>query len=586
MPNYMTELSPDNNTNVYQVKDKEASPIDLLKDTVGWVGKNLASNVVVTSYTTQYADILLAEADLEPNTSYKLSFDSAVAGYPLQTNDNLLTYTSLLTVAGRNEITITTKADISRNTASQYNSVYNCWRILKCYNALSATANITNVMLRKTSIIDSTYEPYHESVDVVKANRDEVKDVIGWSGKNLIIHPYQDGILTNNGVTFTPQTDGSLKVTGTASANTRYTFNAMKLTPGKYIISWNNTSGFEFFAECLNNGSYVKGFGNLDSTMHEMVIDVDNVGYDSVSVCLRAKSGNPTSATTIYPMLRKADILDDTYEPYHESVEQCKFDRSEQRVLGAKNLTPLKYNGTRVGVDATVTVNSDMSITLNGSQGNTDGQYYISQRTLYEYKLPKGSYKISGGISGKVYLVFYKNKVTGDASQGADELGMDNGSGLTFTLSELSDIQIVLNIKGNNTFSNLKVEPLVTLESDTDRTYAPPAMTNRELTEELTVQESAVTDIIAGATVYDNTNYLVKYGKVVQMMLQLSNVTTSVAWSQIICKIPNGFRPKRFVREKDSANDTLYNISTNGEVVLESVVSDKNIRISATWITS
>jgi len=100
------------------------------------------------------------------------------------------------------------------------------------------------------------------------------------------------------------------------------------------------------------------------------------------------------------------------------------------------------------------------------------------------------------------------------------------------------------------------------------------------------VQESAVTDIIAGATVYDNTNYLVKYGKVVQMMLQLSNVTTSVAWSQIICKIPNGFRPKRFVREKDSANDTLYNISTNGEVVLESVVSDKNIRISATWITS
>lgn len=41
MPNYLTELSPDNNSHVYQIKDKEATPIDLLKDTVGWVGKNI-----------------------------------------------------------------------------------------------------------------------------------------------------------------------------------------------------------------------------------------------------------------------------------------------------------------------------------------------------------------------------------------------------------------------------------------------------------------------------------------------------------------------------------------------------------------
>ena len=40
MPNYITELSPDNNAHVYQIKDKEAAPITLLSDTVGWVGKN------------------------------------------------------------------------------------------------------------------------------------------------------------------------------------------------------------------------------------------------------------------------------------------------------------------------------------------------------------------------------------------------------------------------------------------------------------------------------------------------------------------------------------------------------------------
>lgn len=166
-----------------------------------------------------------------------------------------------------------------------------------------------------------------------------------------------------------------------------------------------------------------------------------------------------------------------------ESALEGKFPRSEQAVLGAKNLIPLTYENS-TDIDVTLTTNSDNTITVNGTQGNVDGQFWLSNRYTMKYQLPAGSYRFSGG-SSKCFFSFDKNNVTGQPSQGSFHIGQDNGSGLTFTLDVLSDVQIILIIKKYNTFDNVTIYPLLTLVTDTDRTYAPPTKTNRELTEDV-----------------------------------------------------------------------------------------------------
>ena len=80
MPNYLTELSPDNNAHVYQIKDKEAAPIDLLKDTVGWVGKNLNNS----KYVTETSNAVTFTA----NNNHSISVNGTATGGTAATSDD------------------------------------------------------------------------------------------------------------------------------------------------------------------------------------------------------------------------------------------------------------------------------------------------------------------------------------------------------------------------------------------------------------------------------------------------------------------------------------------------------------------
>ena len=133
----------------------------------------------------------------------------------------------------------------------------------------------------------------------------------------------------------------------------------------------------------------------------------------------------------------------------------------------ARQKIPYPYNGNSNHIDVTLTVENG-KIKINGTQGATKGEYFLSNRQVYDYQLPAGDYKFTGAVS---YISFEinKNNVTGDASQGTTSLGSDDGNGLSFTLTEFSDIQVKMNISKNHTFDNVIVYPLLTDANILDR---------------------------------------------------------------------------------------------------------------------
>lgn len=134
-----------------------------------------------------------------------------------------------------------------------------------------------------------------------------------YTGKNLLENTKTTE--TINGVSFTVNEDGSVTVDGTATEETRFAFLADvvgALPSGTYTASG-----------CPENGSWstyqfqiwIKDTSVSYSDLGSGV----SFGYDT-SYMLRAQiliaSGATLNNLTFYPMIRSADIVDDTYEPY------------------------------------------------------------------------------------------------------------------------------------------------------------------------------------------------------------------------------------------------------------------------------
>ena len=136
---------------------------------------------------------------------------------------------------------------------------------------------------------------------------------------------------------------------------------------------------------------------------------------------------------------------------------------------GSKNvLQNDAYSQTISGV--TFTVNSDKSITANGT-ATANIYYTLSAGVTY----PKGEYKKSGCPSGGSSSTYFF------AGSGF----ADYGNGVDVTLANDTSLDNVIVIK-NGTAINKTFYPMLCLKSDydLDPTYAPPAKTNRQLTED------------------------------------------------------------------------------------------------------
>lgn len=199
-------------------------------------------------------------------------------------------------------------------------------------------------------------------------------------------------------------------------------------------------------------------------------------------------SGNQTGADLGLASSSDIPTVDQTYDATSsnaqsgkavaEVVEQIYADNG---VLGAKNLLRYPYvhtSKTENGI--TFTDNGDGSITISGT-ASADAIFQIATRIaskwLEEYiGMPV---IVSGGLSENVAIKMYVNSIS--------DPFYNTGGDTAFTVpSQISNNSwnIYVRVKNGADLSTpVTVKPMIRLASDSDNTYVPYAMTNRELTE-------------------------------------------------------------------------------------------------------
>lgn len=143
-------------------------------------------------------------------------------------------------------------------------------------------------------------------------------------GKNLLQNNGND-TNTTYGVTFTKNSDGSVTLNGTATGTpTIYRLagdfinKPFKLRKGKYIVSGlnhiNNDSGSIMFLQITSDAN---SRINIRNNNEEFTLNEDTSFYE---VALRCTNGSVYDNVIDYPMIRRVEDTDDTYEPYKESI--------------------------------------------------------------------------------------------------------------------------------------------------------------------------------------------------------------------------------------------------------------------------
>ena len=183
-------------------------------------------------------------------------------------------------------------------------------------------------------------EPTENSTNVVKSGGvysvvDDIYKIMGENGaKNLFPtnKTYYNGrSYTNNGITFVQNDDGSITVSGVATADAQYTLFTratdwgINIDVGKsYILSGCPSGG--------SNDTYRLVFGDTQSSAyHRLAIDIGSGAEFTITTASEAyyassidvRSGvDLTTPIIFYPMLRLASDTDSTYQPYAMTNQQ------------------------------------------------------------------------------------------------------------------------------------------------------------------------------------------------------------------------------------------------------------------------
>ena len=302
------------------------------------------------------------------------------------------------------------------------------------------------VPLKKCEItLPASLDGYSE-IDVVSA------------GKNLLPNTAQTA--TENGVTFTVNSDGSVSLSGTCNADTNFYiysgFTFQKL--GQYFFSGcpsgGSTSTYRVF---LTNYGADVGSGYL--------LNVSNLST-TTSIRINIKSGVVTDGLIFKPMIEYGTTAT-TYETYTAptthtaTLGRTIYGGTADIVNGVAepfNIVSLNRSPLREKIDYGITINQQSESVLNVT---TNGTAYSCERLFYS--LVAGTYTVkflsTSSDSYTPLISIYRAGETGIA------LSINPNTERTFTLSEDTDIDIRLFASGGGDttirtveFSNFQLE--------------------------------------------------------------------------------------------------------------------------------
>ena len=292
----------------------------------GTTGKNIISeNTVNVSKTAAYGatDIPF---DVEENTDYTIS---------LIFNQNTSTLNkigvSIYKIGVAEFLVDKTYTAKSETISFSFNSADNTQLRLKLLSNVSdsvvteANVDFTNIQIEKGTAA-TAFEPYTGGIPSPNPDYSQEITIAGSggsvevkrTGKNLLKNTATT--MTENGITFTVNDDGSVTVNGTATGT------ANIILVGKEFFS--SHAGKNVTISGCPKGSNLKvqiwqGVGNppiIDTGSGATGVVLERDEALSMNIAIQVAMGTTVNNVTVYPMVRPASIFDDTYEPYNEAT--------------------------------------------------------------------------------------------------------------------------------------------------------------------------------------------------------------------------------------------------------------------------
>ena len=325
-------------------------------------------------------------------------------------------------------------------------------------------------------IVDDTEDntTYHVWYVCMRDGKLDIADEQVLGAWNL--QPNRVNAQTIGEITFTPHADGSISYSSNGSAVSTGRELVITVRSGKigylnflkndtYYLSGGLSSRVKLIAFSTQNNAY-SAYGEDTGNGLRFTVNGESSSPDGAYVGLNLFIGAGEAISgTVKPMIALKPNM--PYVPYVPTNRDC-MSYAVNGELGAHNFFKVTIPTTTAS-GITFTVNDNGIITTGNQQATGNVRLPIGSAVLN-----KGRYRLSGAPNG----TFYFNITT----TGYNSIN-ETGSGVEFDVSaDNTTITVQIAENGTNTANYLTFKPMITLASDTDPTYQPYAMTNRELT--------------------------------------------------------------------------------------------------------
>lgn len=252
-----------------------------------------------------------------------------------------------------------------------------------------------------------------------------------------------------------------------------------------------------------------------------------------------------------------------TVEDALQGLNEEKFTYADNGVLGAKNLLPNNITSQTIS-GVTITVNADGSITANGTATAQINLSIVGRTWIYDLNkdvIISGS-KDGTGTTYEVLLWDDTESVAYRSRDGVDAIvPVSSVYGHRMSASFM--------VRSGAVLDNVTVYPMLRLASDPDDTYVPYAKTNRELSDELTVEEITVMSLSTDIVINTSATRLYKYGKIVTGCLRFTvNAIPTDNHLVSIAKYPAGIMNFIGITNNTSAPNAQPVVLENGIISL------------------
>lgn len=356
----------------------------------------------------------------------------------------------------------------------------------------TTTADLTTLLAAKQDTLTFDNVPTENSNNPVKsggvyaANQTLMNnvDVLFETGVKNICPPYS-GSYSANGITYIGNSDGTVTVNGTCSANTGANVRVY-LKAGQYKVSG-----------CPRGGSYstyrigvtTDSWTLIGTHDHGNGTTITIPSDDYYRINLDVREGYVANNLVFKPMITDVDTPEsdyDHYVPYAKTNQQLtedSIDWDNFSELGAVNMLPNTATTQTIN-GVTFTVNSDGTVTANGT-ATANAVLKISDRfTLADYIGRKYVDAKKNEASSSTYSLI----ITYRDGSGAyvNETYVPTEGFILSTISNATLVEFGVFVKSGQSVSNLTFKPMITVASY-NGDYVPYAKSNKELTEKIDI---------------------------------------------------------------------------------------------------